>query len=114
MPDINNERSVNELYKDRLKNLTNFGLFMWEQDKTIYPHETAWFTILDKEGKKIPLRQQDPFYSEDRLGLRHLDETGRLFFYKNEGDHMDLTQAIIDDYLVPLLFDDRVPTPSHY
>ncbi len=107
LPNINNLRSVNPIYKEKLNNLTNFGMYMWEQDKTVYPHESEWFSILDEQGHLVALRDQVPFYSEDQLGLRELEENGKLFFYKGDGDHMHLTQSIIDDYLVPLLYNDR-------
>lgn len=48
-------------------------------------------------------------YKKDYLGLKTLDEAGKLFHYHGEGEHLALTQNIIDDYLVPML---RNETPA--
>ena len=48
-------------------------------------------------------------YKKDYLGLKTLDEAGKLFHYHGEGEHLALTQNIIEDYLVPML---RNETPA--
>jgi palmitoyl-protein thioesterase len=104
MPDLNNEREVNEEYRKNLLGVKNFGMFLWEDDHTVYPTETCWSFHFDEQKNLVKLRDQDS-YKNDVLGLKTLDERGDLFFYKGAGDHMNLSDQIIADYFVPLMRD---------
>jgi len=50
-------------------------------------------------------------YIEDFVGLRTLYESGRMFFYSGDGQHMYKKQSMFDEYLAPLLLD-TTPMPS--
>lgn len=43
--------------------------------------------------------------------MKSLHDEGKLFFYKGSGIHMTLTDAYVDDYLIPLLTD-QTPSPT--
>jgi palmitoyl-protein thioesterase len=98
--------------KRRITNVKNFGLWMWLQDNTVAPKESEWFAYWDSNRDTIYLRQQQ-MYTEDWLGLKTLDDEGKLFFYAGPGDHMHLEDYMITDYLAPLLLN-QTPTPSQY
>jgi hypothetical protein len=58
----------------------------------------------------VPVRHTE-LYKNDTIGLKTLDESGKLFFYHGPGIHMTLTPEYINAYLIPLLLDEE-PTPS--
>ncbi|KAL7941536.1 alpha/beta-hydrolase [Trichoderma barbatum] len=105
LADINNERPLkNEQYKKNLARLSNFVMYMFEDDTTVIPKQTAWFTEVN--GTEIvPLRKQTQ-YKEDWLGLRQLDSKGGLRFRSITGDHMQITAEVLKeamtDFLGPL------------
>jgi palmitoyl-protein thioesterase len=96
LADINNEREEkNEEYKKNIANLENFVMYMFEDDTTVIPKETAWFE--DVNGTEItPLRARK-LYTEDWLGLRQLDRKGGLKFRTAPGEHMKLTEDLLKE-----------------
>lgn len=59
IPDLNNlGETKNPEYKARLSSVKNFGVWLWEQDLVNHPNSTGWFTVVDKEGNEIPLKEQ--------------------------------------------------------
>jgi palmitoyl-protein thioesterase len=63
------------------------------------PKESAWFgsyappkdnASLDAEPELISMKQQ-PLYLEDWIGLRALDEAGRVKLLLCEGEHMQIS-----------------------
>ncbi|KAL7807966.1 alpha/beta-hydrolase [Trichoderma aethiopicum] len=105
LADINNERPVkNEQYKKNIASLANFVMYMFEDDTTVVPKQTSWFTEVN--GTEItPLRNQT-LYKEDWLGLRQLDEKGGLRFRSITGEHMQFTVQVLkeamSDFLGPM------------
>lgn len=89
----NNEVAINQSYIDNLKSLDNFVMLMFDQDKTVVPRESSWFSSfpIDRGGEEsqdkrdknatlpIPLRKS-PIYTHDRLGLKSMDRRGALIF----------------------------------
>jgi palmitoyl-protein thioesterase len=96
LADINNERETkNPSYKDNLASLNRFAMFMFEDDETAIPKESAWFADVNStSGEVIPLRRRQ-LYKEDWLGLKALDEQGKLDFATTPGVHMHLTDEIL-------------------
>ncbi|KAF9156727.1 hypothetical protein BG015_002086 [Linnemannia schmuckeri] len=105
LPDINNELAVkNEEYKKRLQSLNRLVMFMFMGDVTVKPKETAWFGFQDEHGDVVELEEQDQ-YKEDWLGLKAMDQAGKLKFEVMEGEHMrfslnDFTEKITIPYLL--------------
>ncbi|KAI5889769.1 alpha/beta-hydrolase [Schizophyllum commune H4-8] len=117
LADINNEipGQRNATYKENLQTLENLVLIIFSEDKTVVPKESAWFgyeeitddksaaLINDSTGQEqyplalsspaekmiVPMRQQ-PIYIEDWIGLKELDESGRIIFGVCDGEHMQL------------------------
>jgi len=96
LADVNNERAVkNSTYRENLMSLNRFGMFMFEDDMTAVPKESAWFAEVNMtSGKVTPLRERQ-LYKEDWLGLKVLDEQGKLDFETVPGEHMKLTDTLL-------------------
>ncbi|KAK4182571.1 Alpha/Beta hydrolase protein [Podospora australis] len=96
LADINNERILkNQVYKKNIAKLENFVMYMFEDDTTVIPKETAWFEEVNGT-EVIPLRARK-MYLEDWLGLRELDRKGGLKFRTAPGEHMQLSEAILEE-----------------
>ncbi|KAB8072641.1 palmitoyl-protein thioesterase precursor [Aspergillus leporis] len=107
LADVNNERAVkNETYRENLGKLNRFGMFMFEEDQMVHPKESAWFGEMDGEtGGVVGVRERE-IYKEDWIGLRRLDEAGRLDFKTVPGRHMQLSEVILkgvfEEYFGPV------------
>lgn len=100
LADVNNEREVkNARYRENLKRLERFVMYMFEEDTTVVPKESAYFWDVDESGderKVVELRDRR-LYKEDWLGLRWLDERGRLQFKVAPGRHMQIDEPLLRD-----------------
>ncbi|GAB1319703.1 hypothetical protein MFIFM68171_09913 [Madurella fahalii] len=96
LADVNNEREEkDEAYKKNIMKLENFVMYMFEEDTTVIPKETAWFEEVN--GTEItPLRARR-LYTEDWLGLRALDRKGGLKFRTAPGEHMTLSEKLLSE-----------------
>ena len=57
---------------------------------------------MDKRGNVIELEKSD-FYKTDLIGLRFLNENGRVAFVAIDGDHLDFDHDHLVDTFVPFL-----------
>ncbi|KAL7647922.1 UNVERIFIED_CONTAM: hypothetical protein RMT77_001532 [Armadillidium vulgare] len=103
--EINNEREINEDYRNSLIALSNLVMVKFLQDSMVVPRESEWFGFYAPGQDEIvlPLRNTT-LYQEDRLGLKILDEAGKLQFLTVDGDHLDFSdewfvENIVDTYL---------------
>ncbi|KAF2355833.1 Palmitoyl protein thioesterase [Trinorchestia longiramus] len=104
MPDINQENSINEDYKQNLMSLENFVLAMFSDDHTVIPRESSWFGFYKPgQDQELQTLQESTLYTEDRLGLKALDEAGKLHFITSEGDHMQFTDEWFIENIIPYL-----------
>ncbi|KAE9420501.1 hypothetical protein Angca_003022, partial [Angiostrongylus cantonensis] len=105
LADINNERVINPDYKKNLLKLKNVLLIMFEQDEMVVPKESSWFGFYKKGHLDIILSMnQTKLYEEDRIGLKKLNETGRLHFLGVKGNHLRIgrevfVKEVIDKFL---------------
>ncbi|XVF79778.1 hypothetical protein PTKIN_Ptkin15bG0016800 [Pterospermum kingtungense] len=122
LPKLNNEinGSRNSTYKERFSSLQNLVLIMFEDDTILIPKETAWFGYYP-EGAFRPVLpvQETMFYKEDWIGLRTLDEAGKVKFVNVSGNHLRISKSDMKKYMVPYLKDQtsteqRVTEPSSY
>ncbi|KAL4783205.1 Alpha/Beta hydrolase protein [Aspergillus varians] len=110
LADINNEREVkNATYKENLRTLNRFAMFMFEDDEMVHPKETSWFAEVDTTTEEVtPLRERD-IYKEDWLGLKELDKKGALEFGTLSGYHMQLAdedlERVFTEYFGPVEVD---------
>lgn len=109
---INNEvpesGARNATFARNLATLNNLVLVLFSEDKTVVPKESSWFGSYApetddthwpwSEKTMIPMRLQS-LYMEDWIGLRTLDEAGKVTLETCEGEHMQLS----DECWRPLL-----------
>ncbi len=100
---INNEvpAHANTTYAAHLATLNTLVLVLFSADKTVVPKESAWFGSYSApngtrrrgwdEKTMVPMRLQ-PLYTHDWIGLRALDEAGRVLLETCEGEHMQLAE----------------------
>ena len=93
LADINQEVRVNPDYKARLSNVSNFVMVKFLADTMVQPKDSEWFGFYKpNQDKEIASLFEIPLYTEDKLGLKHLNDTGRLHFLGSPGDHLRMTE----------------------
>ncbi|XP_053606824.1 palmitoyl-protein thioesterase 1-like isoform X2 [Plodia interpunctella] len=107
LSDINNELSINQTYNDNLNKLDHFVMVMFNNDTVTQPRESSWFGFY-KPGQDQVLQtlQESDLYKEDRIGLKKMDEAGKLVFLSTPGDHLRVSKKwfienIVKVYLSP-------------
>lgn len=87
LADINNERELkNATYAHNIAQLDNLVLYLFEDDLQVVPKESTWFGFHD--GHRLLSLKEQPIYYEDWIGLRKLDEGGKLHFLTIPGSHV--------------------------
>ncbi|XP_052134303.1 uncharacterized protein LOC127752901 [Oryza glaberrima] len=106
LPKLNNEipSERNATYKQRFSSLENLVLIMFEDDAVLIPRETAWFGYYP-DGAFSPVQppQKTKLYTEDWIGLKALDEAGRVKFVSVPGGHLSISRSDTKKYIVPYL-----------
>lgn len=89
LKELNNENEIKdeEVY-NRFSSLEKVMLVKSKNDTVITPIESSWFEFWDKEGKEIVPLRESQFYKEDFIGLRKLDEEGKVSFVEFGGEHV--------------------------
>jgi palmitoyl-protein thioesterase len=103
LPRINNEIHT-ESSSQHLINLLQLGVFqmIWSPvDGVLKPAESAKFSFLNREGI-VPLNATE-LYQNDYLGLRFLDETGRLKINETTCSHVEHRDPVCFAQLKPIL-----------
>jgi len=96
LADINNEREVkNATYKRNIEKLESFALYMFANDTTVVPKETAFFQEVNTTSGEVTRLEDRSIYKEDWLGLRTLNEGKKLHIEAVEGEHMHLSDEIL-------------------
>jgi palmitoyl-protein thioesterase len=114
LPDINNEGpSPNPLYKQRITSLQHFLMFYSTADETLIPRETGWFGSYAPNSDTVVLPvEATHFYKEDWIGIRKLNETGRLHKFVIDCDHADQFSSCFDKYftkdVIPFLLNSTI------
>ena len=94
LADINNERVLkNQTYKENMEKLEQFVMYMFEDDETVIPKETGWFSEVN--GTEVTALKDRDIYKEDWIGLKALDKKGALRFLKTPGGHMSLSDELL-------------------
>ena len=99
LADLNNEAGGewSTGYAKRMASLDMFAMYLFTEDDAVIPKESAWFADVNSTtGKVTPLRERD-LYNDDRLGLKSLDDGGRLHFRSAKGGHMQLSEELLVD-----------------
>jgi palmitoyl-protein thioesterase len=100
LADINNERDTkNPDYKKRLSSLNTFVMVDSTHDYIVFPIKSGWFQFfaVGSTSNVVDLKDSDT-YKGDWLGLRTLDEAGKLHFYTATCTHPDYPDAPDEDF----------------
>ena len=100
---LNAPASAAAFAKARLTALQRLVLFRFQDDALMVPRDTAWFAFVGETGKVVALADQAS-YRSDVLGLRKLNDTGRLFLLTAPGQHASFTmdwflQHVVEPFL---------------
>ncbi|KAL0331509.1 UNVERIFIED_CONTAM: Palmitoyl-protein thioesterase 1 [Sesamum angustifolium] len=109
LPKLNNElpSERNATYKERFTSLQNLVLIMFEHDTVLIPKETSWFGYYpDGAFNPVLPPQQTKLYTEDWIGLKTLDDAGRVKYITVPGNHLGISKDDMKKYVVPYLKDD--------
>lgn len=115
LPKLNNEIKYmfNSTYKERFSGLENLVLIMFEQDTVLIPKETSWFGYYpDGTFETVLPAQQTKLYIEDWIGLKTLDEAGKVKFISVPGNHLQISRSDMRKYMVPYLESQQKITKS--
>ncbi|MCD7453521.1 hypothetical protein HAX54_021256 [Datura stramonium] len=106
LPQLNNEipNHRNSTYKKRFSSLENLVLIMFEHDTVLIPKETSWFGYYpDGAFEPILPAQQTQLYIEDWIGLKTLDDAGKVKYVKVAGNHLQISSSDMRKHVVPYL-----------
>ncbi|KAI1292266.1 Palmitoyl-protein thioesterase 1 [Halotydeus destructor] len=103
LADINNERLPrNQTYVENLNKLENFVMIKFVDDTIVDPPETESFGFfVPGQGKVIQTMKETDLYKEDYIGLRKLDEAGRVKIYDVPGNHLQINMTWFATELIP-------------
>ncbi|KAJ3086723.1 Palmitoyl-protein thioesterase 1 [Physocladia obscura] len=100
---INNEiaASRNASYKEAIKTLNKLVLIKFGDEATVVPAESSWFGYYDDERKSIVEMENQALYIEDWIGIRWLNENGRLERITQDGGHMQIDEEFFKNEIIP-------------
>ncbi|KAI5073142.1 hypothetical protein GOP47_0011155 [Adiantum capillus-veneris] len=108
LPRLNNELedSRNTTYVERFTSLNQLILIMFEKDNVLLPRETAWFGFYAAGSLSTVLAYNETdLYLEDWIGLRTLDEAGKVSFLSLPRGHLQINETEMTSHIVPYLVD---------
>ncbi|KYM94494.1 Palmitoyl-protein thioesterase 1 [Cyphomyrmex costatus] len=106
LAEINNENIINAEYKNNLQKLRSLVLVKFENDTMVEPVETEWFGFYKPgQAEEVQTLQQSKLYQQDWLGLRTMENAGKIYFLSLPTDHLQFTadwfiKNIIKRYLI--------------
>ena len=107
LKDLNNEGDVKKIeYKNIILNLNKILLIKGSQDTVICPKESSWFEFYDINGKNIVPLKDSEFYKKDFIGLRKMNEEGRVKFALFNAEHVKYSENEFVTHIVSFLKDD--------
>ena len=103
---LNNENDEkDEEIKRRFSNLEKVKLIKSKDDSVIVPRDSSWFMFYDFEGKEIVPLEESQFYKEDFIGLRKLNEEGKVTFSTFRDEHVIYNIVEYWEEIVPFFED---------
>ena len=105
LPDINNHGQVkNTTYKERLLSIDKLVLVKFLNDTVVVPRDSEWFGFyVDGQDQLVAPLEQSALYTEDWLGLKTLNDQGRLVFLSCPGNHLQMPAGFFTQHILPLL-----------
>lgn len=106
LPDLNNEVTINEDYKQRLMALEKFIMVRFNNDTMVAPVDSEWFGFYAPgQDDVLESLQESALYKEDRLGLKAMDENGQLVFLATDGEHLQFSTQWFNENILQYLQD---------
>jgi len=102
LPYVNNEKDKSATYESRFEKLNGAMLVMFSGDTVVFPKESEWFWELQADGTVTNVLDTD-FYKSDYIGLKKLNEAGKVKFIEWPGEHLQFTMEQVDLVVVPFL-----------
>ena len=102
---INNELDQgNEIYREKMEELENFVMVMFNQDEIVVPKESAHFRFY-RPGQDVEVLalEESSLYQDNLIGLKTLNEQGKLHFYAVDGKHVEIDYDWVAENIVPFL-----------
>lgn len=101
LADINQERGFNQTYKDNLLKLKNLVLVKFNQDGMVVPRESEWFGFYKEgQGEDLYTLEESNLYVKDLLGLKTMNENGKIHKLATDGDHLQFKEQWFLDNIV--------------
>lgn len=99
--ELNNEYELNTDYIERIKGLDLFMAIGFDDDHMIQPKNTAvWGFYKDNEYNSYVDMETQKVFTDNRLGLKELNDSGKLFRCVVEGDHLQLGQKAMESLVL--------------
>jgi len=106
LADVNQENGINPLYRERMMNLTSLVLVTFEQDHFVIPRESQWFGYYTPgQSKEITNMTNSALYTEDRIGLKFLNEQNRIHFLSVDAGHLQMPAGWFEDNIINKFLD---------
>jgi len=108
--DINNERPAkNATYKANFMSLNAFVMVKFLSDTVVVPRASEWFGKYKTGSLSQEMKMEDTdLYTEDWIGLRALNEAGKVVLKENPGQHMRVDLKQFTDDIVKNYFDNQL------
>lgn len=94
------DSSDREFFKNQMLQIQKYAMIQFNDDKVINPKESAHFGVYDENHVVVSLKDR-PWYINDTMGFRTLDERGSLFFLDQDGDHMRIDMDLLVQNIIP-------------
>ena len=70
----------------------------------VVPPESSHFGYYQPgQDQDVVDMRQLPVYADNRIGLREMDEQGKLVMLSTDGDHLQITEDFFAEQIVPYL-----------
>jgi palmitoyl-protein thioesterase len=100
LPALNGEKPLKR--NKALQSLTNFAMVFSPNDEIIKPPSSGIFETFNEDLSVLPLKN-NPIYTNDWIGLKVLNETGRLHTHQTNCTHVEHRMPICFSQLYPIL-----------
>jgi palmitoyl-protein thioesterase len=99
LPAVNGEKPLRR--NKYLQSLTNFAMVFSPNDEIIKPPSSGIFDTYDSNLAVVAL-ENNPIYTEDWIGLKLLNETGRLHTFQTNCTHVEHRMPVCFSQLYPI------------
>ena len=91
-------------YKTNLVKLEKLVLIKFSEDTVVVPRGSEWFSFYKLgQANEMLLYNQTQLYLEDWIGLKTLDEAGKVDFLSCPGDHLQFSDEFFKEIVTKYL-----------